>query len=93
MLDIPDRGFLTPKFEKSKMTGPMGERDYNPINNKTYFGRFRAVSAGRLGPVDTFNILDSQLCAVGEEGSDSCNGDRGGPIFLQVKIFLAKFCS
>jgi len=43
----------------------------------------RALAEGRLGPLDMFDILDTQLCALGEEKSDSCSGDSGGPIFAE----------
>ena len=46
---------------------------------------FRALAEGRLGPLDKFDILDTQLCALGEEKSDSCSGDSGGPIFAEVQ--------
>lgn len=53
--------------------------------NNTYCSTLyqRAIQQGRLGPIDEFSILESQLCAAGEEKSDSCNGDSGGPIFTQ----------
>jgi len=40
---------------------------------------------GKLGPVTTLEILQSQLCAQGTGATDSCTGDSGGPIMARVR--------
>lgn len=36
------------------------------------------------------NIDNSQICAGGEKGKDSCNGDSGGGLMLETKLSSGK---
>ena len=53
----------------------------------------QAGGQGQLGPLTHIDIQRSQICAQGEEGTDSCSGDSGGPLMSQVKYYLClKHC-
>jgi len=43
----------------------------------------RGLLEGKLGSLDSINILPSQLCARGGNSTDSCSGDSGGPLYAQ----------
>ena len=45
----------------------------------------QAGARGQLGPLTQLIIRDSQICAQGEGGTDSCSGDSGGPLMRQVR--------
>ena len=45
----------------------------------------RAGARGQLGPLSELIIRESQICAQGDEGTDSCSGDSGGPLMRQVR--------
>ena len=51
-----------------------------------------AGEAGKLGPVTTLEILQSQLCAQGTGATDSCTGDSGGLIMARVRKILLRYC-
>ena len=44
----------------------------------------QAGARGQLGPLSELLIRESQICAQGDEGTDSCSGDSGGPLMRQV---------
>jgi len=44
----------------------------------------QSAGAGQLGPLLDISILESQICAQGDNGTDSCSGDSGGPLMSQV---------
>jgi len=44
----------------------------------------QAGGQGQLGPLTHIDIQRSQICAQGEEGTDSCSGDSGGPLMSQI---------
>ena len=45
----------------------------------------QAGARGQLGPLSELLIRESQICAQGDEGTDSCSGDSGGPLMRQVR--------
>ena len=45
----------------------------------------QAGARGQLGPLTQLLIRESQICAQGDGGTDSCSGDSGGPLMRQVQ--------
>jgi len=74
------------RTEKSRSSSVLQFTSLQEVEREECEAMYReAGQAGRLGPLtEGLAVLPSQLCASGEDQTDSCSGDSGGPLMART---------
>jgi len=73
------------RTERSRSSSLLQYTFLNMVDSQRCADQYgQAGGRGQLGPLTDINIQRSQICAQGEEGTDSCSGDSGGPLMSQI---------
>ena len=74
------------RTEKARSSSVLQFTSLEQVEREDCEAEYReAGQQGRLGPLtDGLAILPSQLCARGEDKTDSCSGDSGGPLMSRA---------
>jgi len=73
------------RTERSRSSSLLQYTDLSLVDSDQCADQYgQAGGRGQLGPLTDINIQRSQICAQGEQGTDSCSGDSGGPLMSHI---------
>ncbi|KAG8235402.1 hypothetical protein J437_LFUL009261 [Ladona fulva] len=86
---LPMKGQETPAGSTATVVGWGRTSAWGPIPNELHkvdIPIFNHDECAKVYGDDGMNVRDTQICAGGEGGKDACNGDSGGPLFVNGEI-------